>query len=156
MLKLNLVSKSFDPSGQLEQLSETAGGALNFGVLTSAIISTARSPIGFDYFWAVDRGRRAIRPIRASALKIPIGGGKFIFRKYVGPSAPRYITQRGLSSLGLSATAAAQIARGANIIVWLKSFLNNLVDFQASAFKSVTPNGSSGRLASGYQVRKVQ
>lgn len=155
MLKLNLVSKSFDPSGQLEQLSETVGGALGFGILKSEIISTARSPIGFDYFWAVDRGRRAIRPIRAKALKIPIGGGKFIFRKYAGPSAPRYITQRAVSTLNLSATAAAQTAQGTNMVAWLKSFVNNLADFQASAFKSVTPN-RSGRLASGYQVRKAQ
>ena len=155
MLTLNLVSKSFDPSGQLEQLSETVGGATNFGVLNSAIISTARSPIGFDYFWAVDRGRRAIRPIRAKALKIPIGGGKFIFRKYAGPSAPRYITQRAISVLGLSAASAAQSAQGNGMTSWLKSFLNNLADSQVAAFRSATPTTGTGRLVGGYQVRKA-
>lgn len=155
MLTLNLVSKSFDPSGQLEQLSETAGGALGFGILNSSIISTARSPIGFDYFWAVDRGRRAIRPIRASALKIPIGGGKFIFRKYAGPSAPRYITQRALSALNLSVGSAAQAATGKTMVTWLKSFLNGLADSQAQAFRQATPGNGTGRLAGGYKVKRV-
>lgn len=121
------------------------------GILESSIFSDARSDRGFDYFWSVDRGRRGFSAINGKALKIPIGGGKFIFRKSVGPARPRYITQRALATASQAATVAASGAQGPTLHDWLKSFLNNFAAIETQAFRAATPV-VSGKLASKYRV----
>ena len=151
MIEFSIVATSFPGNHDVSGLSETAGGALGFGSITSAIHSAAKSPAGFPYFWPVDLGRREVRPIRAKALRITLPGGQVIFRKYAGPAAPRFITRQALTSLGSSIESAAQSARGSDLHSWLKSFLNGIADLESVAFRLATPN-VTGRLAQGYQV----
>jgi hypothetical protein len=156
MIEFELVANSFPNSGQdLSGLAETAGGALGFGTVSSEINNIARSPRGFSYFWPVDRGRRGFGPINAQALKITLPGGQVIFRKYVGPSQPRYITARMLTSLTANLQASAQAAQGGDLHAWLVSFLNGIADNEARALYSLTPV-VSGKLASSYQVGRAQ
>jgi hypothetical protein len=138
----------------LSQLSETAGGALGFGTVETSITSEARSPKGFAYFWAVDRGRRGFSAQPGKVLRFEIGGQVF-YRKSVGPSQPRNITQKALAALDQNMRTAAQAARGGDLHAWLASFLNGLVDFEAISFQQNTPN-VTGKLASKYEVHKAQ
>jgi hypothetical protein len=156
MIEFELVANSFPNNGQdVSGLAETAGFALGFGEVSSEINNTARSARGFPYFWPVDRGRRGFGPINAQALKITLPGGQVIFRKYVGPSQPRYITARMLTSLTGNMQAAAQSAEGGNFHAWLVSFLNGIADAEAQALYSLTPS-VSGKLASSYRVGRAQ
>ena len=155
MIEFELVANSFAATPDFSALSETAGGALGFGQVSSEIDNTARSPRGFPYFWPVDRGRRGFGPINAQALKITLPGGQVIFRKYVGPSQPRYITQRMLATLTANMQAAAQGAQGDSLHSWLVSFLNGIADTEAQALYSLTPT-VTGKLASSYTVGRAQ
>jgi hypothetical protein len=155
MFNIDLVgalTENPDPSNS--ELSETVGGALGFGTIDAAIQTGARSPSGFPYFWSVDRGRRGFGPRSAQALRFEIGG-KFVFAKRVGPSQPRYITQKAISALNQNIQAAAAIAAGNDLHAWLASFLNNLADLEALALRANTPTGLTGKLASTYTVDHV-
>ncbi len=124
------------------------------GALESAVFSGARSPAGFDYFWAVDRGRREVRPINARALRIVLPGGQVIFRKFARPSRPRFVTQRALANFPAMFRAATSTAKGETFSAWIRSFLDNVADFAAEAFRRSTPR-VSGRLAQGYRVKRT-
>lgn len=58
---------------------------------------SAKSRSGFDYAFAVDRGRGPVVAKRAKALHFFIDGQEF-FRKRVGPAKAQHFTDRGLQA----------------------------------------------------------
>jgi len=144
MLEITLDSSQFE-------------AGLDIGVLETAIFNDARSlpsPSGrwggYAYFWPVDRGRGPVRPIFAKALRIPVGDGKFIFRKSAGPAAPREITKNSMSQLEGSAINAAIMSSGSTLRQWFVVFLNRMASFHSQVFADFTPR-KSGKLASNYR-----
>lgn len=59
----------------------------------------ARSPEGFPYAAAVDRGRKAFGPVRAKALRFEVGG-QVVFAKWVRAAPAQNFTGRGLRAAG--------------------------------------------------------
>lgn len=126
--------------------------------MQSEIYSDARSlpnPVsgrggGFPYFNAVDLGRRgfAVKP-PARAIPIQTEGG-LIFRKSVGPAAPRNIRQRSIAQIDGSAINAAITGQGSSVRGWFASFLTKMAFFHAQVLVELTPN-RSGQLASKYR-----
>lgn len=121
--------------------------------LQSSVVNTAQSEIGFPYYAAVDRGRRAVRPVNAKALRIPTPNG-FIFRKFAGPSAPRHITKRSLEDILPNAQFSAAFAAGQTIRGWITSFLNSMAKLHSDSLATRTPI-RTGNLAGSYEVRKA-
>lgn len=124
--------------------------------LMSEVHNRAQSETGFYYWPAVNFGRGPVFPKRAKALKIPIGGGRFIFRKSAGPAAPRYILVKTLPTIPGNAQFAATFAAGTNLRGWWASFLNAMAKLQAAALAEKTPFGPTGRLASSYEVKEAR
>lgn len=120
--------------------------------LETSIFNDARSATGYPYFYPVDLGRGPVKPINAKALRIPIGGGQFIFRRSAGPAAPRNIRQQALVQLEGSAINAAIVAGGATPRGWFASFLNGMARFYSQVLADVTPGSAyTGKLRNSYR-----
>jgi hypothetical protein len=126
------------------------------GVGPAAIFNTARSATGFPYFWAVDRGRRPVVPVRARVLRFMGRDGRIIFARRVGPAEPQNLTLQTLQRLEEHARLAAIGAPGGTLHDWILGFLNSLAGLQAEELSRLSPTGLTGRLARSYQVQPAR
>jgi hypothetical protein len=130
----------------------------DIGIMETDVFNDARSEPspsgrwgGFAYFNAVDQGRGPVKPIYAKALRIVLPNGDVIFRKSVGPSAPRNIRVNSLVQLESSAVNASLTASGDSLRGWIASFLNKMAYFYSQVLADATPRGASGKLGSSYR-----
>lgn len=127
------------------------------GRMETDIFSDARSEPspsgrwgGYPYFWPVDLGRGPVKPIYAKALRITLPDGRVIFRKSVGPAAPRNIRKNSLAQLESSGVNAALTTRASNMRQWFAVFLNRMAYFYSQVLADATPK-RTGKLASKYR-----
>jgi len=132
------------------------------GVLETSIFSDARSqpsPSGrwgdYPYFWPVDLGRGPVTAKFAKALRIPLPDGTVIYRKSVGPAAPRNIRKNAFVQLDSAAINAGVSASGTpypGIRQWLAAFLRMMAYFYSQSLAEATPGGLTGKLRQSYRA----
>lgn len=127
------------------------------GTLETDVFSDARSdpsPSGrwgdYPYFWPVDQGRGPVKPIYAKALRIVLDNGQVIYRKSVGPAAPRNIRALAMNQLEASALNASLSSNGSTVREWMAKFLTQLAYFYSQVLADASPK-KSGKLASSYR-----
>lgn len=119
--------------------------------LESEVSNTADNK-GFAYFWAVDRGRKAIVPVNAKALRFVTKEGDVVFSKHAKAAPAQHLTDRTLKQLLPNAISASAQARGNSFAVWARGFLRAVAQMSANTFQSVTPTGITGKLRKSYKV----
>lgn len=133
----------------------------------------ARVETNVDYFTAVDKGRSAVRPVRAKALRFPVGARRlksgvtrrtpaktkgFIFRTFVGPTKPQNLSTRALSKIQPFVRALTSSTRNRRTIstAVLAEFVNRIASRYLTTIRTITPVRFTGRLKSGYKLIKAK
>lgn len=124
------------------------------GRLETDIFNDARSSNGYPYFWPVDLGRGPVVAKNAKALRFVTPGGQVLFRKSVGPAAPRDIRKTAISQMESSAINASITAGGRDIRQWLAVFLTKMGYFYSQVLADATPR-RTGKLASRYRSTTI-
>lgn len=141
-----------DDSAFMREIESLAG-------LETAIYNDARSspnPVsgrggGYPYFYPVDLGRGPVVARNAKALAIPTANG-VIFRKKVGPAAPRNIRNNAAVQLEQSCVnAAVTTPEFSGVRAWCVSFLNKVAAYFIQPLEEQTPKGLTGRLKQSYR-----
>jgi hypothetical protein len=131
----------------------------SLGGLETAIFNDARSapnPVsgrggGYPYFYPVDLGRGPVVAKNARALAIPTENG-VIFRRSVGPAAPRFIRSNAMGQLeGTCINAAVTSGSQETVRGWFAAFLNKVAAYFISPLEESTPRGLTGKLKSSYR-----
>jgi hypothetical protein len=125
------------------------------GNMHADIVQDATSDRGFRYFYPVDLGRGPVVAKNAKALRITLPDGRVIFRKSVGPAAPRNIRLNSLPEVMGSAINAGVVARGDSIRGWLLSFLGMCAFYFAQVLAEhtpVSPLPGGGKLKQSYRA----
>jgi|SRR6185437_669251 len=119
--------------------------------LESEVSNTATNK-GFPYFYAVDRGRKAIVPVNAKALRFVTMGGEVVFSKHAKAAPAQHLIDRSLRQIVPNSVSAAAQARGNSFLVWARNFLRSVAQMNANTLQGITPRGITGKLGKSYKV----
>lgn len=125
------------------------------------------------YFEAVDKGRGAVRPVVAKALKIPVGARRlapgqtrrtpakqkgFVFRTFAGPTKPQNLTRRALRRIQPFIRTLTKSTRGRKNITTavLAEFVNRIAARYLTSIRTITPVRFTGRLKASYKLIKAR
>ena len=133
----------------------------------------ARVQTSVSYFEAVDKGRSAVRPVVAKALRFPAGTRRlkpgrsrkspakikgFVFRKFVGPTKPQNLTKRALRRIQPFIRALTTSTRNRKPISTkvLAEFTNRIAARYLASIRTITPVRFTGRLRAGYKLIRAK
>ena len=133
----------------------------------------ARVETNVSYFDAVDKGRSAVRPVHAKALRIPVGARRlqagvtrrtpvktkgFIFRQFSGPTKPQNLSKRAMRRIQpfIRALTSSTLRRKNISTEVLAEFINRIASRYLTSIRTITPVRFTGRLKSGYKLIKAK
>ncbi len=126
------------------------------GTPEAVVFNDKRTKTGLSVFRLVDRGRGPVRPVRAKALRIPLRGGRVIFRNFARAARPQFLREKAISAMQRAGVLAVSFNLTQDGLV---EFINSIARVGLQELRRKTPRrgfGGGKRLADSYRLKEAR